>query len=55
VPIALEAVDIASDPRLLERYGEVIPVIAVDGVDVAVSFIHERKLREHIERVSRAG
>jgi hypothetical protein len=55
VPLALETVDITSDARLQERYGNVIPVIAVDGVEVAVSFIHERELRECIERAALVG
>lgn len=34
VPFVLEKVDIASRPELLQRYGNRIPIIFVDGVEV---------------------
>ena len=34
VPFELEEVDISLDPSLHRRYGERIPVLAVDGEDV---------------------
>ncbi|MBA3840614.1 MAG: glutaredoxin family protein [Thermoleophilaceae bacterium] len=31
---ALEEVDVSLDPRLARRYGERVPVVAIDGEDV---------------------
>jgi glutaredoxin len=40
----IEYVDIAADPAAAERYGERIPVIAVDGVEVAAAPLDEQRL-----------
>jgi hypothetical protein len=42
---ALEQVDIRSDPELLGRHGERIPVILVDGDEKFVYRVDEGKLR----------
>ncbi|MBI3972765.1 MAG: glutaredoxin family protein [Chloroflexi bacterium] len=44
VSFELEEVDIRSDPQLLQRYGTVIPVVAIDGRDVLVSKVTEFRL-----------
>jgi len=38
VPFDLEVLDIGSDPQLVARYGERIPVVLVDG-DLAYEFV----------------
>ena len=42
----LDVVDISQDPTLLERYGQDIPVILLDGVEIARHFVRERNLLE---------
>jgi len=42
----LEEVDISRDPRLLARFGDNIPVILLDGKEIARHFLRERKLLE---------
>jgi hypothetical protein len=39
-------VDIAGHPELEARYGHDIPVILLDGVEIARHFVRERKLLE---------
>ena len=41
-----EAVDITGHPELEPRYGQDIPVILLDGVEIARHFVRERKLLE---------
>ncbi|HEX2036742.1 MAG TPA: glutaredoxin family protein [Chloroflexota bacterium] len=41
VAFELQEVDVRSDPALLERYGTVIPVVAVDGRTRLVSKVTE--------------
>jgi glutaredoxin len=43
-PFDLETIDISADERLHDRYGERIPVIAVDGADVFDYHVDESKL-----------
>jgi glutaredoxin len=50
VPFALEVVDISQDDALLARYGTDIPVILLDGVEVARHFVRERKLLELLNK-----
>ena len=40
----VDVVDISQDPALKERYGRDIPVILLDGVEIARHFVRERKL-----------
>lgn len=49
-PFDLREVDITSDPDLLARYGEDIPVILMDGTEIARHFIWEQQLIELLRR-----
>ena len=44
IPFELHEVDIRQDAALLARYGEVIPVVAIDGKDALVSKVTEFRL-----------
>lgn len=46
VDFALEIVDISQNPELLQRYHDDIPVILLDGNEIARHFVRERKLLE---------
>jgi glutaredoxin len=48
VPFRLEEVDIERDDALLRRYLERIPVVAVDGEEVAELFVDEEALRRNL-------
>ena len=50
---ALEEVDITLDPALYARYGERIPVVAVDGVDTFEFHVDAGALHGALDRVSR--
>jgi hypothetical protein len=41
VPFDLREVDVRTDPDLLARYGDVIPVVAIDGRDALVTKVTE--------------
>jgi len=41
---SVEEVDISQDANLLARYGQEIPVILLDGVEIARHFVREHKL-----------
>lgn len=43
---ALEVIDISQDPELLAKYGNDIPVVLLDGREIARHFVRERKLLE---------
>jgi glutaredoxin len=43
---AWEVVDISQNPELLERYRNDIPVILLDGKEIARHVVRERKLLE---------
>lgn len=45
VPLEIEVVDIARDPDLVERYGQTIPVVALDGKIVMRGKVTEFWLR----------
>jgi len=49
VDFTLEVVDISQNPELLERYRNDIPVILLDGSEIARHFVRERKLLELLE------
>jgi len=49
VDFALEVVDISQNPDLLERYRNDIPVILLDGKEIARHFVRERKLLELLQ------
>jgi glutaredoxin len=46
VEFAVEVVDISQNPELLERYHDDIPVILLDGIEIARHVVRERKLLE---------
>ena len=46
---ALVEVDISQSAELLARYGHDIPVILLDGTEIARHFVRERKLLELLE------
>jgi glutaredoxin len=48
VPFRLEEVDIERDDALMRRYLERIPVVAVDGEEVAELFVDEEAFRRNL-------
>jgi glutaredoxin len=51
-PFDLEEVDISLDPVLHRRYGERIPVLALEGEELFDYVVDEAVLRERLDRVS---
>jgi glutaredoxin len=49
IPFTLSEVDIESDPALLKRYLERIPVVTIDGAEVFDFFVDERALERAVE------
>ena len=49
VDFTLEVVDISQNPELLERYRNDIPVILLDGREIARHFVRERQLLELLQ------
>jgi glutaredoxin len=49
VEFTTEIVDISQNPELLERYRDDIPVILLDGNEIARHFVRERKLLELLQ------
>ena len=49
---ALEEVDISLDPRLARRYGERIPVVAIDGTDALELRFGPDELVRRLDRVN---
>ncbi len=47
--LALEEIDISTDPQLVERYGLEIPVLMIDGRKAAKYRISEEELKRRIE------
>jgi glutaredoxin len=47
----LEEIDVSLDPVLYRRYGERIPVLAVDGEELSEFFVDEASLRGRLARV----
>ena len=47
----LEEVDITLDPGVFRRYGERIPVVAVDGVERFEFFVDPAELTRSLDRV----
>ena len=50
-PFELEEVDISLDPVLHRRYGERIPVLALEGEELFDYVVDEAALRERLDRV----
>jgi glutaredoxin len=48
---ALEEVDISLDPRLERRYGERIPVVAIDGEEALELVVEAEELIRRLDRV----
>ena len=46
VDFTVEIIDVSQNPELLERYRDDIPVILLDGNEIARHFVRERKLLE---------
>jgi len=49
VDFTMEAVDISQDAELLARYRHDIPVILLDGKEIARHFVRERQLLELLQ------
>ena len=49
VDFAVEIIDISQNPELLQRYRDDIPVILLDGDEIARHFVRERKLLELLQ------
>ena len=49
VAFEIEVVDISQNPELLTRYGQDVPVILLDGREIARHFVRERKLLELLQ------
>ena len=49
MPIAMEIVDISTDPELEARYGLEIPVLLVDGKKAAKYRVSEQELRRMLK------
>jgi glutaredoxin len=50
VDFTLEIVDLSQDPALFERYRNDIPVILLDGKEIARHFVRERQLLELLQQ-----
>ena len=49
--VRVEEVDVSVDPELHHRYGERIPVVAVDGEELFEYHVDARVLGERLDRV----
>jgi glutaredoxin len=49
VGFSLEVIDISRNPELFERYCNDIPVILLNGKEIARHFVRERKLLELLQ------
>jgi glutaredoxin len=50
LPLELEEIDVSLDPALNARYGERIPVLAIDGEEVFELGVSEEALRAEVAR-----
>ena len=48
MPFNLEEVDISSDRDLSDRYGELVPVVLIDGDEAFQLHVDERALRDRL-------
>ena len=48
-PIAVDEIDISSDPDLLDRYGLEIPVLLINGKKTAKYRVSEKELRRMLD------
>ncbi|HCR18643.1 MAG TPA: glutaredoxin family protein [Candidatus Latescibacteria bacterium] len=51
----LEMINIAEDPKLIEKYGERIPVVLLNGEEVFVYRVSEKQLRNKIRGLSQTS
>ncbi len=51
IPVEIKMTDIASDPELLERYKEKIPVVLINGKESFVYKVHPITLRKKLEQL----
>jgi glutaredoxin len=51
----VQVVDVDTDPRLVERYGVRVPVVVVDGVEVAELEVSSGAVRAAVRRARRRG
>lgn len=54
-PIDLQEVDISSDPNLVQAYGESIPVVCIDGVEVFRGKVSEYRLQRELRERQGGG
>ena len=50
-PFQLREVDISVDPVLVRRYGERVPVVAIDGEEAFEYHVDSAALQEHLGKV----
>lgn len=50
-PFELEEVDVSLDPTLHREYGQRIPVLALDGVELFEFHVEEAALLQQLDRV----
>lgn len=54
--LTLTTEDVDTDPRLVEAYGELVPVVQIDGVDVFYGKVSELRLRRLLtDRCAQSG
>ncbi len=51
IPAEIKMTDIASDPELLERYKEKIPVVLINGKESFVYKVHPITLRKKLDKL----
>lgn len=51
-PASIGLTDIESDPRLLERYKEKIPVVLINGEESFIYKVHEITLRKKLDKIT---
>ncbi len=51
-PARMDLTDIESDPRLLDRYKEKIPVVLINGEESFVYKVHEITLRKKLDKIT---
>jgi glutaredoxin len=50
IAFEIQSVDISQNPELLNRYANDIPVILLDGVEIARHFVREQQVLERLRR-----
>ncbi|MEX0992477.1 MAG: glutaredoxin family protein [Solirubrobacterales bacterium] len=50
IPFELRKLDISSDPVLVERYGELLPVLLIDSEKAFELHVDERGLRDKLAK-----